>query len=222
MARRYAATMSPVALASLPALSPWLDFAGLTVFAISGALAAFRRRLDLVGAVFFALVTATGGGTLRDLLIAAPVFWMRDATPVVLCVAVAVAAWLVPLRWWPDRALEWLDAVGLAAYAVYGAAKAIHAGVHPISAAALGVVTACLGGVIRDVIAGVPSVLLRHELYVTAALIGAGAFVTATAAGAAAPWPAVLGFAAGFATRGAALRWGVTLTPHRDSESAEG
>ena len=95
-------------------LLQWLDIAGLSVFAVSGVLVAVRKRVDFVGACFFALVTAVGGGTLRDLLIGAPVFWMHDASPIVLCVAIAVAAWLVPLRWWPERALEWFDAAGLA------------------------------------------------------------------------------------------------------------
>src|SRR5512139_458963 len=105
----------PLPLASLMG---WLDLAGIAVFAASGALAAVRQRLDFIGACFFALITATGGGTMRDLLIGAPVFWMHGAMPVLLCLLVALAAWLVPLRWWPGRALEWLDAAGLAAYAV--------------------------------------------------------------------------------------------------------
>ncbi|MGY2050516.1 trimeric intracellular cation channel family protein [Methylobacterium sp. JK268] len=210
-------TAGPIALATL---LPWLDVAGLAVFAASGALAAIRKRLDIVGACFFALVTATGGGTLRDLLIGAPVFWMRDPAPVVLCLLVAVAAWALPLRWWPQRALEWLDAAGLAAYAVYGAGKALEFGVAPISAAAAGITTACLGGVIRDVAAGVPSVLIRHELYVTAALAAAGLFVVLVAAGLTDPWPALIGTAAGFVLRGAAIRWRLTLRPHRGPDAA--
>lgn len=199
----------------ITSLLPWLDVAGIALFAASGALAAARKRLDFVGACFFALITATGGGTLRDVLIGAPVFWMHDATPVILCVVVAVAAWLIPLRWWPGRALEWFDAAGLAAYAVYGAAKALDYGIAPVPAATAGIITACIGGVIRDVTAGVPSVLMRHELYVTAALVAAATFIGSTVAGASAPLPAILGFASGFALRGAALRWRLALPPHR-------
>lgn len=197
------------------ALLPWLDIAGLSVFAASGALAAARKRLDFIAACFFALITATGGGTLRDLLIGAPVFWMQDGVPVMLCTGVAVAVWAVPLRWWPGRALEWLDAAGLAAYAVYGAAKAGQYGVAPVPAIAAGVITACLGGIIRDITAGVPSILMRHELYVTAALCAAALFVLLASLGLAAPWPAFLGCAVGFAVRGAAIRWGLSLQPHR-------
>lgn len=196
-------------------LLPWLDLAGLAVFAASGALLAARKRLDFIGACFFALITAVGGGTLRDLLIGAPIFWMREPTPVILCAIIALAAWAIPLSWWPERALEWLDAAGLAAYSVYGASKALAFGVSPVSAVAAGVTTACLGGVIRDITAGIPSILLRHELYVTAALFAAVSFVVLARMQLAAPWPALLAFGFGFALRAAAIRWKLTLPPHR-------
>lgn len=200
---------------SLQSLLVWLNVAGICVFAASGALAAARMRLDFIGACFFALITATGGGTLRDVLIGAPIFWMQDALPVVLCIAVTLAAWLVPLRWWPERALDWFDAAGLAAYSVYGAGKALAFGIAPVSAVAAGIVTACLGGVIRDITLGVPSVLMRHELYVTASLGAAAVFVGLSALGLTAPLPALCGFIAGFALRAAAIVWKLALPPHR-------
>lgn len=134
-----------------------LSIAGLTVFAISGALAAARQGLDIIAGGFFAVVTATGGGTVRDVLIDQPVFWMNDWTPIVICSLVTVAVWLVPLRVWPAKALDWFDAAGLSAFAVYGTAKALGVGVSPLPAVVMGVVTACLGGIIRDMVAGVPS-----------------------------------------------------------------
>ncbi len=199
----------------IQSLFPLLDIAGLSVFAASGALVAARKRLDFVGACFFALITATGGGTLRDLLIGAPIFWMHGWVPVVLCVAIAALTWVIPLRWWPERALDWFDAAGLAAYSVYGAGKALEYGIPPIPAATAGVITACIGGVIRDITAGVPSILMRHELYVTAAVAASVVYVAMSSLGVAAPWPATCGFALGFALRAAAIRWGITLTPHR-------
>lgn len=208
--------MTPHAL--IPVIQPvlmWLNLAGLAVFAASGALAAARKRLDIVGACFFALITAVGGGTTRDLLIGAPIFWMQDPTPIAICVVVAVAIWITPQRWWTGRALDWFDAAGLAAYAVYGAGKALHFGVPPLAATAMGIVTASIGGVIRDVVAGEPSILLRHELYVTAALLAAGLFVTLSLLGLPAPWPTTLGAVAGFALRGASMRWGLALPPYR-------
>ena len=202
----------------IPAVEPllrWLNLAGIAVFAASGALAAARLRLDIVGAGFFALVTAVGGGTMRDLLIDAPVFWMRDPAPVLICLVVATAIWFSPRRWWSDHALDWFDAIGLAAYATFGAGKALHLGIAPLPAAAMGVVTACLGGIVRDVVAGVPSILLRHELYVTAAALAAGLFVGLTDAGLGRPGPTIVGALAGFALRAGAIRWGWSLPGYR-------
>jgi uncharacterized membrane protein YeiH len=199
----------------LSPLLPWLDRAGLAVFAASGALAAARARQTIVTACFFACVTGTGGGTTRDLLIDAPVFWMHDAVPLAICLAVAVAVWLTPQRWWPDHALAWCDAVGLAAYAVYGAGKALGYGIPPLPAAIMGVVSACMGGIIRDVAAGVPSIILRPELYVTAAALASGLFVGLTLAGLLAPWPAVIAALAGFGLRAAAITRGLGLPAYR-------
>lgn len=212
----YAGRMhTHIALSAIEPVIGWLNVAGLAVFAISGALVAVRKRLDIVASCFFAVVTATGGGTMRDLLIGAPVFWMRDAAPVIICLAVGIAVWITPLRWWPLKALDWCDAAGLAAYAVYGAAKAESFGIAPVSAAVMGIVTACMGGVIRDVVAGVPSIMLRTELYVTAALLAACLFVGLSAAGLPSLWASLAGFAAGFTLRGAAIRWGLSLPRHR-------
>ena len=152
---------------------------------------------------------------MRDLLIGAPVFWILDPTPVILCTIVAILVWAVPLSWWTNRALEWLDAAGLAAYSVYGAGKALQFGVSPIPAVAAGVITACIGGVIRDITAGVPSILLRNEIYVTASLFAAILYVVMTTAGLPAPWPSTIGFAMGFAMRGIAIRWQLALPLHR-------
>src|SRR6185437_15512169 len=107
------------------------DLAGITVFAATGAMAAARKHYDIVAACFFALITATGGGTLRDLLLGAPVFWMVDWMPTMVCIVVGILVWLMPLRLWPATAMEWFDGVGLAAYAVYGAAKALAFGTEP-------------------------------------------------------------------------------------------
>lgn len=192
-------------------LIAWLNLAGMSVFAASGALAAARKRLDFIAAWFFALVTATGGGTLRDLLINAPVFLMLDPTPVIMCTIVAVMVWAVPLRWWPNRALEWLDAAGLAAYSVYGAGKALQYGVSPVPAVAAGVITACIGGVIRDIRAGDPTILVRNEIYVTASLLAAALYIFLTTFGVTAPWSSTIGFIAGFALRAAAIQWRMAL-----------
>jgi len=195
---------------------PWLDIAGIAIFAISGALAAARREQTIVTFTFFAAVTGTGGGTVRDLLIGAPVFWIHDNRALAVCLLAALAVWLTPRRIWPVRAIEWFDGAGLAAYAVFGSWKALAYGVPPLGAAAMGVVTACLGGIIRDVLAGEPSILLRPELYVTAAALAAGLFVMLMLAGTPLLLAAALAALAGFALRAAAIRNGLALPGYSD------
>jgi uncharacterized membrane protein YeiH len=153
----------------------WLDYAAVAVFGATGALAAARRNHDIVTFGFFAAVTGVGGGTLRDLLIGAPVFWVDRPAYVLACLAAALAVWLFGVGRWREQTLLWLDALGMAAYAVVGAAKAGSLGAPPFSAVVMGVLTATFGGIIRDVLAGEPSVLLRREVYVSAALLGAAA-----------------------------------------------
>ena len=199
----------------LPVLAPWLDLAGLAVFAASGALAAARRAQTMVTLIFFALVAGVGGGTVRDLLIGAPVFWIVDSRAAAVCLGVAVVIWVTPERWWRGAALDWFDAVGLAAYAVYGAAKSLDYGVPPVPAFVLGVVSACVGGIIRDVLAGEPSILMRPELYVTAAALASALFVGLTLAGMVGPAAAVIAATAGFALRAAAIRWRIHLPAYR-------
>src|ERR1700755_3276265 len=109
-----------------------LDYFGIAVFAISGALVAAERRLDLVTFIFFAVVTGVGGGTLRDLLIGAPVFWVHAHATLLICMIAAVLVWTLSHRRFTGRALLWFDAAGMAAYATYGAAKALGFGVAPV------------------------------------------------------------------------------------------
>ena len=117
----------------LTPLLNWLDLAGVAIFALTGALVAAKERQTFVTLGFFSLVTGVGGGTVRDLLIGAPVFWIQDARVPVVCLAVALFAWFTPTRWWEGRFLSIADGLGLAAYAVLGAAKAIEYGLPPVS-----------------------------------------------------------------------------------------
>ena len=188
-----------------------LDFAGVAVFAATGALAAAREKHDLVTFAFFAAITGVGGGTLRDLLLGLPVFWVQDWRYIAVCLAAAVGIWLLGWRDWRFRALLWLDAVGLAAYGVMGAAKAMAAGASPLICIVMGTLTACFGGVIRDLLAGQPSILLRREIAVSAAILSATVYVALRGLETD-RWPAAaVALAVGFALRAAALRWGWTL-----------
>ena len=186
-----------------------LDYAGMAVFAATGALAAARRKHDIVTFAFFAAITGVGGGTLRDLLIGAPVFWIKSWGYLAVCLISAVVVWLVAARRaWRPAALLWLDAAGMSAYAVIGAAKALSLAVPAPIAVLMGVLTASFGGIIRDALAEEPSVLLRCEIYITAALAGAAVFVLLDQLGVSGFWPAAAGVATGFGVRGGALRFG--------------
>lgn len=183
----------------------WLDYAAVAVFAMTGALAAARNRHDIVTFGFFAAITGVGGGTLRDLLIGAPVFWVQRPGYVMVCLGAAIFVWLLGDRGWRFRALLWLDALGLAAYAVVGTAKALSLHVHPFSAMVMGVLTTAFGGIIRDVLAGEPNLLMRREIYITAALLGAGLFAAFEQLHVAF-WPAaIVAFLAAFGLRACAI-----------------
>ncbi len=201
-----------------PVLAPVLDglnYLGIGVFAASGALVAAERRQTFVTFLFFAIATAVGGGTVRDLLIGAPPFWVHENATLLICFAVALAVWFTPARLWGGRSLAWLDAVGLAAYAAYGAAKALAFGVAPVPAFALGVLTACLGGIVRDVLAGAPSILMRPELYVTAAALSSGVMVLLSLTDLPAWTAALIAALFGFSLRAAALIWRLALPAYR-------
>lgn len=194
----------------------FLDYAGIAVFAATGALAASRKQLDIVGFIFLASITGIGGGTLRDVILNVPVFWIGNHTYVVICVAVALVvflcAHLVESRW---KWLLWLDAVGLAAFAVMGAAKGLAITGSPVVAIVTGMLTATFGGILRDIVAGEPSVLLRSEIYVSAAGIGAAAYVVADELTSAPELSATVAFLAALAMRGGALWFGWSLRPYR-------
>jgi uncharacterized membrane protein YeiH len=193
-----------------------LDYAGVAVFAATGALAASRKELDIIGFVFLASVTGIGGGTLRDLILDAPVFWIGDHAYVLVCATVAVVvfftAHFVESRY---RLLLWLDAVGLAAYSVMGTAKGLAITGSPIVAIVMGMLTATFGGILRDLLTGEPSVLLRPEIYVTAAMTGAAVFTGTDLAGFPTIASALIAFAAAFIVRGGALKFGWSFPAYR-------
>ncbi len=204
--------MTPVLLTpSLPDALYLLDYFGLAVFAISGALLAAEKRQTLVTFLFFAVVTGVGGGTVRDLLIGAPVFWVHRNATLGICLAAGLAVWFTARHRWNERAILWFDALGLAAYSTYGASKALAFEVAPVPAFAMGVLTACAGGIIRDVLAGDPSILMRPEIYVTAAALSSALFVLLHVVGLPALPAAAIAFIAAFALRALAITTGLKL-----------
>ena len=197
--------------AALGPVLDWLNLAGTAVFAMSGAMLAAEKKQTFVTCAFFAVVTGVGGGTVRDLLIGAPVFWVHHNATLLICLGAAAIVWLLSARLWPTRALLWFDAAGLAAFSAYGAAKGLAFGLAPIPAVGMGVLTGCLGGIIRDVLAGEPSILMRPELYVTVAALSAALFVGLDYVGLSGGAAGLIAALAGFAMRGVAIWRGWSL-----------
>lgn len=193
-----------------------LDFLGVAVFAVSGGIAASRLKLDILAFMVFATFTGIGGGTLRDLLLDVPVFWVVDQTYLVVCFAVGVAMWFLAHHgeaW--GKPLRWADAVGIACYSVMGAAKTMGIVDEPVVAVLMGVATATFGGVLRDTIAGQPSAIVKPEIYLTAALVGSASFVILAMLGVP-PWPAAIaGGAAAFILRGGSIQFGWSLPGYK-------
>jgi uncharacterized membrane protein YeiH len=190
-----------------------LDYFGIVVFAVSGALAAARARMDVVGFALLGVVTGIGGGSLRDLLLGRlPVFWIEQPQYIVLCVVASVATFVsVPIIASRLKLLLWADAVGLAVFAVLGAQTALAAGVPLIIAALLGVVSATFGGLIRDIICRETPLILLKEIYVTAALVGASLYVCLIELEVATGVAMLAGCGATFVVRGLALVYSLSL-----------
>lgn len=193
-----------------------LDYLGVAMFAATGALAASRKELDIVAFLFLGFLTAVGGGTMRDLILDAPVFWLENHNYVVICAVVAVAVYfcahLIEYRY---GVLLWLDGIALSAFSVLGADKGMTITGSALAAIIMGAITAALGGIMRDVIAGEPTVISRKELYVSAAVMGATAFVVLLEFGLGTTPSALIGFLTAFLIRGGGLAFGWSLPPYR-------
>jgi len=189
-----------------------LDYIGVFVFAVSGAIAASRRHLDVLAFVFFATMTGVGGGTVRDLLLDVPVFWTVSPEYLLVCASAALLMWFAAryVEEW-GKPLRWADAIGLSAYCVMGAAKALAIGSSPIVAVVMGVTTATFGGVMRDLVAGEPSAIIKPEIYVTAAFLGATVFALLASLDVNAWLAAGVGFSAAFIVRAGAIVRGWSL-----------
>lgn len=185
----------------------WLDVFGVAVFALSGALEASRRQMDLIGFMLIASVTGIGGGTIRDLLLGVtPVFWVTSPHFIMLTVAVAVivffTAHIFESRF---KVLLWADALGLAVAAVIGTEKAVRMGAPAIVVVMMGVMTATFGGVVRDILCNEVPLILRKEIYATAAALGSGVYLLLSALGVSQPLVVVGACVAAFALRAVAI-----------------
>lgn len=194
-----------------------LDWTGIVAFAASGALVASRKEMDAVGFVLLGTVTGIGGGTLRDVILGAhPPIWLEDPTYLAVCIATSVFVFFfAPLVASRYRTLLWLDALGLATFATTGAAYAIELGQAPLVSVTMGVITACFGGIIRDMMGNIQPSILTHEIYVTAALLSATAYVVLTHFSVSREMAVLFALISGFALRAGGLVYGWSLPRYR-------
>jgi len=156
----------------------YFDLLGTVVFAITGLLAARRKDLDLFGAIVIAMVTAIGGGTLRDLIIGEPVFWTQnDIYIFVVVISALLLFFLARYKRLPIKLLVFLDAFGLAVFTVIGTQKAMELGFSDPIAIMTGIMTGVAGGIMRDVLVGEVPLVFRKEIYATASFVGSSSFL---------------------------------------------
>jgi uncharacterized membrane protein YeiH len=154
-----------------------LMYFGDVVFAVSGALVAGRKRMDIIGFVLIGTISGIGGGTLRDLLLGRTVWWTQQPMELILCVVASfVTFFVIPQSVSREKWMTWSDALGLASFAVVGCHVALSVGAPPIVAVFMGMLTATGGGVIRDIITNNTPMIMQGQLYATAALAGAACY----------------------------------------------
>lgn len=198
------------------------DVLAAVVFAVSGALVASRKGMDVIGFMWLAVVTGVGGGTVRDVILNVPVFWVQNPVYVSACLLTAVVMHVVAPRVESRyQSLLWFDAFGLALVTVAGTVKALDVGAPALVAIVMGVATGSVGGIIRDTLGHVPSVILRHDIYVTASVLGSCAYVALNARGSSRPAAMIAGFLVTFAVRGLAIQYGWSLPVFRESTTRE-
>lgn len=151
----------------------FIDILGVIAFAISGVLTSMKKRMDPFGILIIASVTAVGGGTLRDILIGVPVAWMRNLTYVYVIIATAILAVVFRNRLtYFRRSLFLFDTIGISLYTLIGIEKALAADFPAVICIAIGTMTACFGGVLRDILCNEIPVIFRKEIYATACILG--------------------------------------------------
>ncbi|MEO1246210.1 MAG: trimeric intracellular cation channel family protein [Pseudomonadota bacterium] len=194
-----------------------LEMLGTAAFAISGALAASRKNMDIFGFFVMALMPAVGGGTLRDLILDRPVFWLASPAYVAVALAAALAVFLGHFK--PGgrlRLLVWMDAVGLALFAALGTEISLAYDAGPLVAVMLGVATGVAGGMIRDVICNEIPLVLTGDIYATAAFAAGVTYVGANALELSRDLSLLAAVLIGFAVRAAGIRYKLSLPSFMD------
>jgi uncharacterized membrane protein YeiH len=194
-----------------------LDWLGIVAFAITGALVASRNQMDVVGFILLGTVTGIGGGTIRDLLLGIhPILWVERPSYLAVCVLVSLIVFLsAHLAHSRIRLILWADAIGLSLFSAVGAERAISSGASAIVAITMGIITACFGGIIRDVLSQERSIIFSREIYVTAAMAAAAAFVFLNFFNVQREIAVSMSVVIGVGLRGGALIWGWSLPRYR-------
>lgn len=183
-----------------------IDMLAAVTFAVSGSLVASRKGLDIVGFMWLSIITGVGGGTLRDLLLDVPVFWILNPAHIIACTVTAIIMFFAaPFILSRLKYVLWFDAIGLAFVTVVGTVKGIDNGTGALIAIVMGVITASFGGVVRDIIGGEKSIIMRQEIYVTAAVIGATTYVCLNAINVESLIAVIVSFIVTFLIRGLAI-----------------
>lgn len=199
------------------------DWCAVAVFAVTGALVASRKEMDIFGFALLATVTGIGGGTVRDVMLGKlPVFWVREPSYVMICLVVSTLVYFTAHRLHSRyRALLWLDAAGLSLVCVAGAERGLEAGTGAFIAVVMAVITSVFGGIIRDVLGGESPVILRREIYVIPALVGASVFIVSEGAGVERVAAMTAGALACFTIRGLALYYAWSLPAYKSRPGRE-
>ncbi|MGH1426845.1 MAG: trimeric intracellular cation channel family protein [Arenicella sp.] len=203
----------------IPQFVHWVSMLGIVVFALSGGVYAAEKEMDILGFLLIATVTAIGGGTLRDLLLSVPVFWVQQPVYIYICFGAALVAYFaasqVRLR---RRWMLWLDAAGLASFAVIGTQISLTHGAPPIIAIVTGVMSATFGGVIRDVLCTETLTITQPEMYITCAVLGSTLFIALHSLNIDTSISVGLSFLAGFGLRMAAIIYHLELPKYSSKQ----
>ncbi|MFT5594140.1 MAG: putative membrane protein YeiH [Oceanicoccus sp.] len=191
---------------------------GIAVFAISGALAAAEKELDILGFILFATVTGIGGGTVRDLILGVEVAWVANPIDLHTCIIAAMVTYFAARQIIKiQRLLVWMDAIGLALFSVLGTAKAYHLGADPLVAIAMGMITPTFGSIIRDILLDRSPVLLEPEIYVSAAITGSVSYLIFNSLWENPDISTILAIACAFLVRAAAIIFDLRLPKFKQS-----
>lgn len=197
------------------------DYLGVFVFALSGGVAASRKQMDLFGILVVSMLPAIGGGTLRDIILDQPVFWLHNPTSIIIAITAGVVVYFFFAFVEQLRTLVWLDALGLALFAAIGSQKTAALEYGPVIVILMGTITASFGGLIRDIVCNEVPLILRKDIYATAAVFGSAAYWICSSLGAPAELSFTLAFGIAFVIRAVVLFRTTPALPNETPQTSD-